>query len=126
MNTKTFVEKATAAWGEQMPEWVRDLAAVCDQSTQSLVAAQMGYTAAVVSTVLANAYTGDMLSVERSFKGAYQGATTQCPVLGEIPTNDCIGHQRARQNLSNPMRRMLFDACLRCANRCRGGAHARG
>lgn len=117
MNPPTFVEKATAAWGEQMPEWILVLAEACDRTTQRRAAEQIGYAPSAVSAVIANKYKGDMEAVCTATQGAFMNKTVECPVLGEIPANQCLEYQRREFRPINQTRVMLYHACRRgCVN----------
>nr|MCH9852703.1 hypothetical protein [Alphaproteobacteria bacterium] len=76
-----------------IPEWVIILAQKCDETSQSAVAEAMGYSAALISTVLKNAYTGDLRRVEARVKDMYIRADVPCPVMGEITGAQCTQYQ---------------------------------
>jgi hypothetical protein len=69
--------------------WRERLAAECARTSQSKVAAAIGYSPTVVNQVLGGSYPGDLKAVE----GAFMRATVACPVLGEIPGNRCLEEQ---------------------------------
>jgi hypothetical protein len=50
------------------------------------------------------------------------GAVVECPVIGEIPRQRCIEHQRRAHRFAatNPMRVQLSKACRVCPNRTEG------
>lgn len=105
------IDRARAAWGEALPDWVLVLAERCDASSQAKVAKEIGYSGAVVSHVLKAAYTGDMAKVEKAVRGAFLAATVDCPVLGDIGGNECLGHQRRKFAMTNHIRVALYRAC---------------
>ena len=107
----TARSKVARAWGDDAPAWVRALADECDHSSQSKTAARIGYSPAVVNTVLARTYRGDYTAVEQAVKGALQAETVQCPVAGEIAAHQCSEFQRQPFSPTNSMRVRLFRAC---------------
>lgn len=107
----TTFELAATAWGAALPDWVRILANHCDRSTQREAAEAIGYSASVVNQVLANTYKGNLSRVQSAVEGAFMGSVVACPVLGELPQQDCLRHQRQPFNPSNPMRVRLYRAC---------------
>jgi len=117
------LERAQVAWAAEIPAWIEALAQACDQSSQAKVARAIGYSAAVVSTVLAGTYAGDMASVERAVRAALMGETVNCPVLGEIPATDCRQHQGRPYRNTNALRVRLWQACQTCRfNHARRGS----
>lgn len=115
----TVLERARAAWGGDVPDWVAALAAACEARSQGLVAARVGYSAAAVSQVLGGKYRGDLGRVEAAVRGALMGEEVECPVLGWIGRDQCMREQRraAGSSRGDPVRRALAKACPGCANR---------
>lgn len=99
------------SWGTDAPDWVKTLANQCDAKTQRDAANAIGYSASVVNQVLANTYKGNLSRVQSAVEGAFMGSVVACPVLGELPQQDCLRHQRQPFNPSNPMRVRLYRAC---------------
>lgn len=101
-----------------MTEWIEELRTECERTSQAAAAQRIGYSAAVVNQVLRGTYRGDLARVEQAVRGALMGATVDCPVIGEIPRNRCIDHQRraSRPAATNPMRVQLAQACPVCPN----------
>lgn len=110
-------ERARAAWGKAMPDWIVALAAACDASSQGKVAKQLGCSAAVVNQALGNVYKGRLGGIEARVRGEYMKAVVECPVLGEISTRDCIANQTLKFRPTNPLRVALRRACPICPNR---------
>lgn len=106
-----MLAKAVTAWGEDLPLWVRVLAEECDRTTARAAATRIGYSAALVSNVLAAKYSGDMQAVEMKVKGALMAATVHCPLLGALATDICLTHQRAPWSARNPQAALLYRAC---------------
>lgn len=99
-----------------MSDWIDVLKQVSEHSSQSAVATRIGYSAAVVNQVLKGTYKGDLISVEDAVRGALMGAVVDCPVIGEMPRNRCIEHQRRGAHFAptNPLRIQLYRACPTC------------
>lgn len=106
-----MLAKAIVAWGEDLPDWVRVLAEECDRTTAKAAATRIGYCPAVVSNVLANKYVGAMDTVALKVRGLLMAATIACPVLGLMPTDMCLKHQKAEWSARNPQSAILFQAC---------------
>jgi hypothetical protein len=104
-------DRARAAWGGDIPDWVLALAKACDESSQSAVAKRIGKSGALVSTVLNKAYGAGLTAVEQVVRGALMSATVDCPAVGEMPADLCITHQRETWSPHNPQRIALYRAC---------------
>ena len=112
-----FVAKAVAAWGDAMPDWVGALAAEANRTSSQEAAVRIGYSPAVVSQILSNAYPGDVDRVAQKVRGALLGHRVICPVLGEIGKDICIEQQGKPFSSSSSMRVRLYHACKTCPNR---------
>ena len=104
---------ATAAWRETMPDWVAMLAEMADAASQAAVGREIGYSGSVVNAVLKATYNGDLGAVEKAVRGRYMKATVLCPVLGEIPANACLEHQKRARTFSaaSSIRVAISRAC---------------
>lgn len=91
--------------------WIEVLRQACESSTQGAVAERIGYSTTVVNQVLKGAYKGDLQRVQRAVEGALMGSTVDCPVVGEIPRQKCVEHQRATFRSTNHMAVQLYNAC---------------
>lgn len=109
--TATAFDRAVVGWPQGVPDWVQVLAEHCDRASQAKVAKKLGYSAATVSLVLAGSYAGDLSKVELAVRGAFLAAVVDCPVLGDIPANDCLSHQRASFAPTNHVRVALYRSC---------------
>lgn len=98
-------------------DWKQALAAACASMSQKDVASIIGYSESVISQVLAGKYRGDMRRVQAAIEGGLLGATVDCPVLGVIPRQQCIEHQRRPFAPTNPMRVQLWRTCPTCTHR---------
>lgn len=112
----TAIEKVAERWGDEVPEWVEVLAEECDETSQKAVARAIGYSPAVVNTVIGNTYRGDLGAVEQAVRGALLNAKVQCPVAGELAANQCLEFQRLPFKATNAQRVRLYKACRACPN----------
>ncbi|MCK5295926.1 MAG: XRE family transcriptional regulator [Alphaproteobacteria bacterium] len=94
-----------------MTNWIKEMAAECKRSSQRKVAEKMGYSATVINMVLKGGYAGDLTAVKQAFNGVFKNATVQCPVAGEIRTDQCLKHQRASFSAHNPQSIAFYKAC---------------
>ncbi|MEJ1402534.1 MAG: XRE family transcriptional regulator [Candidatus Sedimenticola sp. (ex Thyasira tokunagai)] len=106
-----------------MSDWIKALRQEAARTSQLAAATLIGYSPSVVNQVLKGTYGGenggDLKAVEESVRGAIMGATIDCPVIGEIPRNRCIDHQRRSGSFAatNPLRVQLHRHCPTCPNR---------
>ncbi|SMH42215.1 hypothetical protein [Mesorhizobium australicum] len=112
----SFVEKAEAAWGVPLPDWVAALATLADAGGLKGVTKRIPYSVSAVSTVIANKYAGDTDRVADMVRGALLSATVDCPVLGEIGRDRCLTEQKEPFRATSRFRAHLFHACKTCAN----------
>lgn len=107
------LSNAEAAWGPDMPDWVRMLAAMADQSSQAQVGRECGYSGSVISAVVKNAYKGDLEAVEKAVRGRFMKEVVACPVLGEIGAHTCLEHQKraVRFSAGSSLRVAIAKAC---------------
>lgn len=99
------------------PVWITVLREASDATSQAAVGDKIGYSASVVNQVLKGTYKGSLKSVQKAIEGALMGATVDCPVLGSLPRQRCIEHQRAGFRITNPMRVQLARTCPTCPHR---------
>ena len=111
LNKTDFVGNARACWGKALPDWVAALARECARGSASGVAQRLGYSVAVVSSVVRCNYRGDLGKVEAKVRGAFMGEVLECPVLGEIARDRCIAEQGRKFVGSSAVRAKLFRAC---------------
>lgn len=124
VNRSDFRAIAGDAWGDPIPDWVEVLAAEAMRTTGAATAKRIGYSGAVVSQVLRRSYPGDLAAVEERVRGAFMGATVECPVVGEIGRDRCLHEQEMPRTGASAMRMRLFHACRSgCPHsRLKGGA----
>ncbi|MEP9372592.1 transcriptional regulator [Mesorhizobium sp. KR1-2] len=119
--TTTALERARSGWGDDLPDWIEALAIACDSTSQAKAAKAMGYTPAVVSTLLRRTYAADLSRVEKAARGAFMAATVECPVLGIISAGQCVHEQRAPFDSTSHQRVVLFRMCR--SGRCPHSSH---
>ncbi|WP_370269207.1 hypothetical protein [Nioella sp.] len=115
---------ARTHWGAPLPDWIEALAKACGETSQNKVAARLDRSAALVSNVLRNRYTGSMQAVEELVRGHLLSETVNCPSLGVLPLHECHDWRvkaRSFQN-TNTLRVRMYRACQMCP-RFRGGEH---
>jgi len=122
------VEKADAAWGKGLPDWVLTLAEQCNMSSQGKVAARLDWSTAAISQVVGNTYHragGDIQAVEASVRGVFMNGTITCPALGKLPQNECRDWRKKAKNFGNAnvMRVRMYRACNNCIHFTGGGNH---
>jgi hypothetical protein len=91
--------------------WIEVLRAACAASTQPAIAARIHYSTTVVNQVLKGSYKGNLQRIERAVQGALMGSVVDCPVVGSIPQQKCMEHQRAPFRATNHMAVQLYNAC---------------
>lgn len=106
----SFAEKCDLAWGDA-PEWVVELAIYADVYGLRIAAENIGYSLAVISTVIANKYRGDMRRVETRVRGVVMGETVKCPLLDEMPRHLCLDWQKKPFAATSSLRVQMFHAC---------------
>lgn len=98
------------------PGWIAQLRQTAAQVGQPKTAELIGYSTAVVCSVLKGSYKGDWTRVEERVKGALMGAEVECPVLGALPRDRCLDNQRAPFAATNPTRVQLWHSCKTCSH----------
>jgi hypothetical protein len=107
---------AQVAWNNQAPDWIEVLANECDRTSQPAVARRLEISTSTLNETMRNKYKGRVDRIEAKVRGAYMGATVMCPVIGEIPTDQCLYHQKRPFSAANPTRVALHRACPTCPN----------
>lgn len=117
MSDGSFADKAAAAYGAALPDWIAALALCADREGLRGAATRIGYSRTAVSTVLSGKYRADMARLEEMVRGALLSATVECPVLGEIGRDRCLSEQKEPFRATSAFRAQLFHACKTCPNR---------
>jgi len=112
-----ILEKARAAWGGDMPDWVQRLAEEADRTSQNKVAKKLGYTASLISQIINNRYGAGTEIFEQVVRGRLMAETVECPGLRDDITKDvCLSWRDKARDYSghNALRVQMFRACRRC------------
>ncbi|MFD2676048.1 transcriptional regulator [Camelimonas lactis] len=117
INQADPLTRAQTAWGADIPDEVVTLAEACTSQSANSVAKRIGYSNAVVSTILGNKYRGDVAKVFAAIRGALMGETVLCPILDEIGRDRCLSEQKRPFEATNSTRARLYHACKRCEHR---------
>ncbi|MGA8169787.1 MAG: transcriptional regulator [Methylocystis sp.] len=112
-----FLANAREAFGEALPDWIEIVAKEATRTSATAVAGRLGYSVAVVSSLVRGKYAGDLGAVEARVRGVYMGEEVACPVLGDIARDYCLAEQRKKHIGTSQTRTALFHACRNgCAN----------
>jgi hypothetical protein len=106
----SWLDQARSFWSP-LPDWVEALAEEADRSNQAKAARRISYSSSVVSTILKNAYSGDLKAVEQAVRDGLMRGTVDCPVKGEISGTECRSHQLAPFAATSSRRVQLYRAC---------------
>ena len=91
--------------------WLEELGARCQHTSQKKVADKLHVSAALINQVLKGKYPGDLNRIQQLVEGAFMQYSVNCPVLGEITKHKCLFHQDRPFAATNPQRVMLHKAC---------------
>jgi hypothetical protein len=106
------LQRARAAWGDAMPDWVEALAEECDRTSLRKTGAATGLSPATISLLVNNKYTPRPLAgVERVVRSKLSLGAVQCPVLGHICRQRCLSVQASPLNVHDPVRVQTYRAC---------------
>ncbi len=112
------MDRARAAWGAQIPDWVEALALACDEAaSQGRVAKRLGKSSTTINQVLAKKYPAKLNDFAARVRGEFMRATVMCPVLREISTRRCQDEQTRPFSTSSRLAAELSRECLKCPNR---------
>ena len=100
---------------DDRPSWLQALEAACKASSQTAVAKRLTVSNATVCAVLKGTYHADTTRIEARVRGALMAETVVCPLLGELPKDQCVEEQGMGFHL-NPHRAALYVACKTCPN----------
>ena len=111
----TNIEKAVAAWGDPLPDYVELLANAADLLGQRGAGDKIGRSNAVVSKIINRVYTGG--SYEECaviINAAFGGNKVDCPLYGEIAQASCVRNRRRKGHPINALQRQFAGACPTC------------
>ena len=100
---------------DERPDWIQALDEACKASSQGAVARRLGVSSSAVCAMLKGTYQADTYRMETRVRGALMAETVECPLLGELPTDQCVEEQGMGFHL-NPHRASLYIACKTCPN----------
>lgn len=107
-----FVERAKAAWGGSLPDWLCALAEEATRTTAKAAAARVGYSGAVISTVFSNTYRAPLDPIEAAVRAALMRDVIRCPGLdADITGDECVANQKLKFSSANPRAVRLYYAC---------------
>lgn len=112
---QTNAEKAVAAWGDGMPDWVGVLARECDRLGQGKVASALGKSGGYVSRVVRCCYAGDYTEAEQLVRATFSAERVICPRYGSMALKTCITNRR-RVKPVNWLHVEFARACPTCPN----------
>lgn len=124
MNAPKNIDRATADWGGDPPDWVRTMALECDATSQAAVGRRLGYSGAVINQILKKTYGAkSYAAIEAKVRGELMSATVDCPAIGEIPLAVCLDNQRHARagNRTSAFRARMTLYCRGCARARKGG-----
>ena len=106
----SMLAKAIAAWGTEMPPWVRTLAIACEGASLRQAAARLDVSPAMVSLAINNKRR-DLSFIKDRVEQHLMTIQFSCPVLGVISINRCLQEQARPFSGANPLRVQLYRAC---------------
>ena len=112
----TNLDRAIAAWGADLPDWVRLLADAADRTSQRGVADQLGKSAGYVSRLINRAYAGSYEEAETQVRAKFGAEQVACPLWGEIPLASCVQLRRRKRPPQNHMHHACARTCPNCPN----------
>ena len=112
----TNVQRAIAAWGVDMPAWVRLLASACDTTNQRQVADRLGKSSGYVSRIINRVYSGSYEEAEVQVRAAYGSEDVLCPLWGPIPLQSCLTNRRRKAPPRNQAHHLHAATCPTCPN----------
>jgi len=112
----TNIDKAVAAWGIDMPAWIKLLAEACDRASQRDVAGRIGYSSGVVSKIINAKYPGDYGEAERLVRAAFSAERVMCPLFGSMALKTCLRNRRRAHSPRHEVHLAFDRACPSCPN----------
>ena len=108
------LDRATTAWGADMPEWVRMLVTAADRTSQRVVSDRLGKSSGYVSRLINRNYAGDYGEAETQVRAIFGAETVQCPAFDRIPLQSCIRLRRRKTPPTNLTHRTAAAHCPGC------------
>ncbi len=104
-------EKAEAAWGATLPDWIEKLATACDGKGLRKTAADLSVSPAIVSLAIRNRHHASLDYIQNRVEHILGISIIPCPVLGLISRKDCQSNQQKPFSSINPVEVQLFRSC---------------
>jgi DNA-binding transcriptional regulator YdaS (Cro superfamily) len=98
------------------PDWIHVLEAACKASSQAAVARDLELSPATLSQVLKGTYGASTSRIEARVRGALMAERVRCPVLGDLPMDQCQCEQGMGSRATSPLRLSLARTCPTCPN----------
>lgn len=106
----TNTDKALAAWGRDMPDWVRALAEACDDKGLRRTAGAIGVSPAMASLAV-NRQRDKLDFIKAKVTATLMVTIIACPVMGVMGKTECLQEQAKPFSAANPLRIQLYRAC---------------
>ncbi|HXE96789.1 MAG TPA: helix-turn-helix transcriptional regulator [Dongiaceae bacterium] len=84
---------------------------------QAEVARRLGISAAAVSQIMSGKYQAAPDAILNRVIEVFGGLVVDCPVLGEIPLNQCASERKKPFAATSHQRVALWKACQKCERR---------
>ena len=104
-------EKAEAAWGVPLPDWIEKLATACAGKGLRKTAEDLSVSPAIVSLAIRRSRAKRDFIERRRVKDILGISIIPCPVLGLISRKDCRDNQQKPFSSINPIAVQLFRSC---------------
>ena len=98
--------------------WLEVLKTECQKTSQRKVGNKLrqhqtdGFpSGTVINQALKGKYPGRLDRLQALVEGIYMSASVACPVMGDIPSDQCIHYQGRDFAATNPTRVRLHQAC---------------
>lgn len=108
------LEKAQAAWGADMPHWVRRLAEACDAAGLNKTAARLQISPALLSLTINKRHHAGYAYAQTCVQRLLMTPDVACPVLGLISAEQCSAEQQKPFTSVNPLAVAVYRACRAC------------
>lgn len=111
----TNLQRATIAWGDDMPDYIKLLAREADRLGQRGVGEKIDRSNATISKLINRCYTGG--SYEECaviINAAFGSNKVDCPLFGDIPIASCVRNRRRKGHAINALQRQFAAACPSC------------
>ena len=104
------MDKAVAAWGVNMPDWIKALAEACDEAGLRKTALKLNASPAIVSLAISNKRE-KLDFIKAKVEAVLMVTMVACPVRGIMGRDECLREQAKPFSSVNPQRVQLYRAC---------------